>query len=48
MDNAVALNPALPLAGSGGFAGRIAALPVRSKLSAGIGIGGAGRRRARA
>jgi flagellar M-ring protein FliF len=39
MENAVALSSSsLPLAESGGFGGRIASLPLRSKLSAGIGI----------
>lgn len=38
MDNAVAINPALPLAEPASFAGRIAAMPTRSKLSAAIGV----------
>lgn len=38
MDNAVAINPALPLVEPGTFAGRMAALPMRSKLSLGLGI----------
>ena len=39
MDNAVAVSPnSLPLAETAGFGGRIAALPMRSKLSAAIGI----------
>lgn len=38
MDNAVAVNPALPLVEPGTFAGRLAAMPMRSKLSLGLGI----------
>src|SRR5580765_4957849 len=38
MDNAVALNSSLPMAVPAGFAGRVAAMPARAKLSAGIGI----------
>ena len=38
MDNAVALNPSLPMAVPATFAGRIAAMPTRAKLSAGIGL----------
>ena len=38
MDNAVALNSSLPMAVPAGFAGRIAAMPARAKLSAGIGL----------
>jgi len=38
MDNAVALNSSLPMAVPASFAGRIAAMPARAKLSAGIGI----------
>ena len=34
MDNAVAVNPNLPLVESASFGGRMAALPMRSKLSA--------------
>jgi len=39
MDNAVAINPALPLVEPGTFGGRLAAMPMRSKLSLGLGIG---------
>jgi flagellar M-ring protein FliF len=38
MDNAVANNPALPLAEPAGFIDRMAAMPARSKVSAAIGI----------
>lgn len=38
MDNAVAVNPALPLVEPGTFGGRLAAMPMRSKLSLGLGI----------
>jgi flagellar M-ring protein FliF len=38
MDNAVAINPALPFVEAGTFAGRMAALPMRSKLALGLGI----------
>ena len=38
MDNAVALNSSLPMAVPASFAGRIAAMPARAKLSAGIGL----------
>jgi flagellar M-ring protein FliF len=38
MDNAVAINPALPLVEPGTFAGRMAAMPMRSRLSLGLGI----------
>jgi len=38
MDNAVAINPALPLVEPASFAGRMAAMPMRSKLSAGLGV----------
>ena len=38
MDNAVAINPALPLVEPGTFGGRLAAMPMRSKLSLGLGI----------
>ena len=38
MDNAVAINPGLPLVEPGTFAGRLAAMPMRSKLSFGLGI----------
>ena len=38
MDNAVAVNPALPLVEPATFAGRLAAMPMRSKLSLGLGI----------
>jgi len=38
MDNAVAINPALPLVEPGTFGGRLAAMPLRSKLSLGLGI----------
>ena len=37
MDNAVALNSSLPMAVPAGFAGRVAAMPMRAKLSAGVG-----------
>jgi len=39
MDNAVTLNPALPLVAPAGFADRMAALPMRSKLSLVLGVG---------
>ena len=38
MDNAVALNPALPMTVPATLAGRLAAMPARAKLSAGIGL----------
>jgi flagellar M-ring protein FliF len=38
MDNAVAVNPALPLVEPGTFGGRLAAMPMRSKLSLGLGV----------
>ena len=38
MNDAVAINPALPLVEPAGFAGRMAALPLRSKVSAAIGV----------
>jgi flagellar M-ring protein FliF len=38
MDNAVAINPALPLVEPATFAGRMAALPMRSKVSMGLGV----------
>jgi len=38
MDNAVVVNPNLPLVESAGFGGRVAALPMRSKLSAVLGL----------
>jgi flagellar M-ring protein FliF len=38
MNDAVAINPALPLVEPASFAGRMAALPLRSKLSAAIGV----------
>ncbi len=38
MNDAVAINPALPLVEPAGFGGRIAALPMRSKVSAAIGV----------
>ncbi|HKW82355.1 MAG TPA: flagellar basal-body MS-ring/collar protein FliF, partial [Burkholderiaceae bacterium] len=38
MDNAVATHPALPLVEPGTFGGRLAAMPMRSKLSLGLGI----------
>lgn len=38
MDNAVAVNPNLPLVESASFGGRMAALPMRSKLSAVLGL----------
>ena len=38
MDNAVTVNPNLPLVESASFGGRVAALPLRSKLSAVIGL----------
>ena len=38
MDNAVAVNPHLPLVESASFGGRMAALPMRSKLSAVLGL----------
>ncbi len=38
MDNAVAINPALPLVEPASFAGRVAAMPMRSKLSAALGV----------
>ena len=38
MDHAVAVNPNLPLLESAGFGGRMAALPLRSKLSAVLGL----------
>jgi len=38
MDNAVALNSSLPMAVPATFAGRIAAMPARARLSAGIGL----------
>ena len=38
MDNAVAVNPHLPLLQSASFGGRMAALPLRSKLSAVLGL----------
>jgi flagellar M-ring protein FliF len=38
MNDAVAINPALPLVEPASFAGRMAALPMRSKLSMGLGI----------
>jgi flagellar M-ring protein FliF len=38
MDNAVAINPALPLVEPASFAGRMAAMPMRSKLSFGLGV----------
>ena len=38
MDNAVALNSSLPMAVPASFAGRIAAMPARAKLSTGIGL----------
>ena len=38
MDNAVALNSPLPMAVPATFAGRVAAMPLRAKLSAGIGL----------
>ncbi|MEP6874634.1 MAG: flagellar basal-body MS-ring/collar protein FliF [Burkholderiales bacterium] len=38
MDNAVAINPALPLVEPAGFADRMAAMPMRSKLSAALGV----------
>ena len=38
MDNAVAVNPNLPLVESASFGGRIVALPMRSKLSAVLGL----------
>jgi len=42
MDNALAMNPALPLVAPAGFADRMAAMPMRSKLSAAIGVAGLG------
>ena len=38
MDNAVAINPALPLVEPAGFAARMAAMPTRSKLSFALGV----------
>jgi len=38
MDNAVALNHSLPMAVPASFAGRVATMPARAKLSAGIGL----------
>ncbi len=38
MDNAVAVNPSLQLVESASFGGRLAAMPMRSKVSAGIGV----------
>jgi flagellar M-ring protein FliF len=38
MDNAVAVNPALPLAQPAGFGARLAALPAKSKLGLALGI----------
>ena len=38
MDNAVTINPNLPLVESASFGGRMAALPMRSKLSLALGI----------
>jgi flagellar M-ring protein FliF len=38
MDNAVAIKPALPLVEPAGFADRMAAMPMRSKLSAALGV----------
>ena len=38
MDNALALSPATALVDSGSFAGRMAAMPARSKASAAIGV----------
>ena len=38
MNDAVAINPALPLVEPASFAGRMAALPMRSKLSMAIGV----------
>ncbi len=38
MDNAVVVNPHLPLVQSASFGGRMAALPMRSKLSAALGL----------
>ncbi len=38
MNDAVAIHPALPLVEPASFAGRMAALPMRSKLSAAIGV----------
>ena len=38
MDNAVTLKPALPLVEPAGFGDRLAALPLRSKLSAALGV----------
>ena len=38
MDNAVATHQALPLVEPGTFGGRLAAMPMRSKLSLGLGI----------
>ena len=38
MDNAVAINPNLPLVEPAGFGARMAALPVRSKLSLALGV----------
>jgi flagellar M-ring protein FliF len=40
MENAVAINPALPLVQSATFADRMAAMPMRSKVSAAIGVAG--------
>ena len=38
MENAVVVNPNLPLVQSASFGGRMAALPLRSKLSAALGL----------
>ena len=38
MDNAVAINPALPLVEPAGFGARMAAMPLRSKLSLALGV----------
>ena len=38
MNDAVAINPALPLVESASFAGRMAALPMRSKVSMAVGL----------
>jgi flagellar M-ring protein FliF len=38
MDNAVALNSSLPMAVPATFAGRVAAMPMRARLSAGVGL----------
>ncbi len=38
MDNAVVINPALPFVEPASFAGRMAAMPMRSKLSFALGV----------